>query len=265
MSDSLLAPLAAVATGVLVGFVMSLVGGGGSVLATPLLVYAVGVRSPHVAIGTSAIAVALNGGVSLAAHARAGAVKWRCATAFAVAGVLGALVGAALGKAFDGQKLLALFGILMIVVGAAMLRERDLPEKPDVHLTRESARELLPRLLPIGAAVGVLAGFFGVGGGFLIVPGLILATGMPIRNAIATSLVAITVFGLTTASSYAWSGLIDWPVVALLLAGGVAGAALGTAAGRRLASHRRALSVGFASFLVAVGVYVALRGAAFLF
>ena len=97
-------------SGALVGLVLGLVGGGGSILAVPLLVYAVGITSPHVAIGTSAIAVSLSALGNVVGHARAGHVKWRCAGVFASAGVVGAVAGSIVAKAIDGQKLLALFG-----------------------------------------------------------------------------------------------------------------------------------------------------------
>jgi len=252
--------LAALAAGSVIGLVLGMVGGGGSVLAVPLLVYGVGVESPHAAIGTAAVAVALNAASGLAGHARAGTVKWPCATAFALAGVVGAALGAEAGKAMDGQRLLALFGLLMIVVGASMLRERGGVENPDVRLKRETAGELLPRLIPIGLGVGLLAGFFGIGGGFLIVPGLILATGMPMRTAIGTSLVVVTSLGLTTAASYALSGFVDWPLVGLLVTGGVIGSVVGITAGKRLAQKRRALQLGFAVLVIVVGIYVAAKG-----
>jgi uncharacterized protein len=251
---------AALAAGALIGLVLGLVGGGGSILALPLLVYVVGVGSTHVAIGTAGIAVALNAATGLAGHARAGTVKWPCAAVFAVAGVTGALMGAELGKAFDGDRLLALFGALMIVVGLTMLRPRRGEERPDVRLRSDTAGHLLPRLIPIGLAVGLLAGFFGIGGGFLIVPGLILATRMPLRNAIGTSLVVVTSLGLATAASYSVTGLVDWSLVTILVAGGAVGAALGIWLGRRLAERRRVMELGFALVVIAVGLYVAAGG-----
>ena len=117
----------AVGSGGLVGFVLGLIGGGGSILAVPLLVYLVGVQSPHVAIGTGALAVAVNATTGLVAHARAGTVKWRCAAVFAVAGVAGAFIGSAFGKAMNGQTLLALFGVLMIAVGLSVLVKSSPP------------------------------------------------------------------------------------------------------------------------------------------
>lgn len=252
--------VAALGAGGAIGLVLGLIGGGGSILAVPLLVYAVGVASPHDAIGTAAVAVALNAAASLAGHARAGNVKWPCALVFAAAGVIGAALGAEAGKAMDGARLLALFGGLMVVVGASMLRKRRSPDNPDVRLERSTASVLLPRLVPIGFAVGLLAGFFGIGGGFLIVPGLILATGMPLRIAVGTSLVVVTALGLTTAASYALSGYVDWTLVAILVAGGAAGAVLGVKLGKRLAAHKRAMELGFAVLAMAMGGYVIARG-----
>ena len=252
--------LLAIAAGAAIGLVLGLVGGGGSILAAPLLVYVVGVASPHEAIGTASVAVALNALAGLAGHARAKNVKWPCALVFAAAGVAGAALGAEAGTAMDGQRLLALFGGLMIVAGAAMLRPRKAAAAPDVRLSRESAAQLLPRLVPAGLAVGLLAGFFGIGGGFLIVPALIVATGMPIEIAIGTSLVVVSALGATTAASYSLSGYVNWPLVALLTAGGIAGSVIGRGLGTRLAAKKRVLEIGFALAVIGVGGFVAWRG-----
>lgn len=251
---------ATLVSGGLIGLILGLVGGGGSILAVPLLVYVLGVGSAHAAIGTAAVAVTANALVSLIGHARAGRVKWRCAGVFAASGMIGAALGAELGKAIDGKRLLVLFGLLMLGVGLSMLRPRKGEGAAGVRLTRDSAAALLPRLVPIGLAVGFAAGFFGIGGGFLIVPGLILATAMPLAYAIGTSLVVVSALGLTTALSYAASGLVDWPVTALLIAGGGAGTALGLALGRVLGRHKGLLDRGFAVVVLAVGTYVVLSG-----
>ena len=247
--------LLAVGSGSLVGFSLGLVGGGGSVLAVPLLVYLVGVSNPHVAIGTSAVAVAANALLNLANHARAGAVKWRCAAVFTVAGVLGALVGAWFGRQVDGEKLLALFAMLMMVVAGLMLRDRKGEGLAGVRLGRDN----LPKLLGFGLATGLLSGFFGIGGGFLIVPGLIAATGMPILNAMASSLLAVTGFGVTTASSYAVAGLVDWGVAGLFVVGGLGGGLFGAHAARRLGRRRGALNLLFAGLIFAVAIYMLVR------
>ena len=222
----------------------------------PLLVYVVGVGSAHEAIGTAAVAVAANALASLIGHAKAGRVKWRCAMVFAASGMVGAALGAELGKAFDGKRLLALFGLLMIGVGVSMLRGRRAMAAPDIRLTRDSAAQLLPRLIPIGFGVGLAAGFFGIGGGFLIVPGLIFATAMPLSYAIGTSLVAVSALGMTTAASYALSGLVDWRLTALLIAGGVGGTAIGIALGHVLGKRQKLLERGFAVLVIAIGGYV---------
>jgi uncharacterized membrane protein YfcA len=238
--------------GALVGFSLALVGGGGSILAVPILVYLVGIRDPHVAIGTSAVGVAANALIGLAGKARAGLVKWRCGLVFAAAGVAGAAGGSVAGKAFDGQALLTLFAALMILVGVLMLRRGEVHGDPHVVLGRENAG----KLLLYGLGTGLVSGFFGIGGGFLIVPGLIAATGMPIFNAMATSLAAVASFGITTAGSYALSGLIDWPVAGAFIGGGLAG----SLAGGRLASHlstrRGALTRLFAALIFAVAAYM---------
>lgn len=250
----------ALLSGGVVGLVLGLVGGGGSILAVPLLVYAVGVQSTHAAIGTAAVAVALNALAGLAAHMRMGEIKWRCAMVFAAAGAAGAALGAELGKSFDGERLLTLFGVLMILVGLSMLRKHRGEDRPDVRLTRQSAPALLVRLLPIGFAVGLAAGFFGIGGGFLIVPGLIAATAMPLSVAVGTSLVVVGVLGFTTAASYAISGFVDWQLTALLVAGGIAGAWAGARLARRLAARKALLERIFAAIVILAGVYVVMPG-----
>jgi uncharacterized membrane protein YfcA len=193
-------------------------------------------------------------------HARLGTVKWRCALVFATAGAAGAYLGSLIGKAIDGTQLLALFGLVMIAVGVGMLRAPSGNTAGDVRLTRTSAARLLPRLIGIGGGVGVLAGFFGIGGGFLIVPGLMLATGMALKNSIGTSLVAVTVLGLTTAGSYAASDLVDWSLALLVVGGGIAGSLIGARANARLWPHKRVLNGIFASVVIAVGLYVAGKG-----
>jgi uncharacterized membrane protein YfcA len=243
------------ASGMLVGFSLGLVGGGGSVLAVPLMVYVVGVSEPHVAIGTSAIAVAANAAINLTNHARGGTVIWSVALIFAGAGMAGAFGGSILGKMMNGQKLLALFALVMIVIALLMLKTRSRIGLPDVKASMAN----LPAIAGLGLATGTLSGFFGIGGGFLIVPALMLATGMPIMNAVSSSLVAVTAFGMTTATSYAWSGLVSWPLAGLFVAGGIAGGLAGTRSARYLAGRRGALNTVFAVVIIAVALYMLAR------
>lgn len=239
-------------SGFLVGFVLALVGGGGSILAVPLMVYLVGVRNPHIAIGTSALAVAVNAASGLLHHAREGTVKWRCAMLFAVAGVAGAFIGSTAGKAFDGQRLLFLFALVMIVVGILMLKRRGSAGNPHVVLGRENA----PKLIAYGLGTGAFSGFFGIGGGFLIVPGLIAATGMPMINAVGSSLVGVTAFGITTAANYARSGLVDWLLAASFIAGGLLGGLAGARSARHLSNRRGALTLVFSALIFVVAAYM---------
>ena len=246
-------------SGALVGFSLGLVGGGGSILAVPLMVYLVGVPSPHMAIGTSALAVAANAATGLASHARAKTVKWRCGAIYAAAGIIGALIGSTAGKAFDGQKLLFLFALVMVVVGVLMLRGRKAGGDPGAECNRRNA----PKVGAFGFGTGLFSGFFGIGGGFLIVPGLVASTRMPMINAVGTSLVAVTAFGLTTAANYAFSGLVDWPLAGIFIVGGVAGGVLGTVLAKRL-SGSGALTTVFAGLIFVVAAYMLWKSAAAL-
>ncbi|MBD3728238.1 MAG: sulfite exporter TauE/SafE family protein [Sphingomonadales bacterium] len=238
-------------SGILVGFTLGLVGGGGSILAVPLMVYLVGVKNPHVAIGTSAFAVAANAATGLLQHARAGHVVWRCGLMYAAAGIVGALAGSTLGKNFDGQKLLFLFALVMIVVGVVMLRGRKRIESQGAECHRQNA----PKVLGYGLGTGAFSGFFGIGGGFLIVPGLIASTRMPMINAVGTSLVAVTAFGLTTAFNYAVSGLVDWPLAAVFIMGGILGGVGGTVVAKRMSGAGTLTSV-FAGLIFVVAAYM---------
>ena len=243
------------ASGALVGFSLGLVGGGGSILAVPLMVYVVGVPDAHVAIGTSAIAVAANAAVNLSNHARGGTVMWSCALTFAAAGIAGAFAGSIFGKMLDGERLLALFALLMLVIAVLMLKTRSRIGLPDVQMSWANT----PAIVGLGLATGTLSGFFGIGGGFLIVPALMLSTGMPIMNAVSSSLVAVTAFGLTTAASYAYSGLISWELAGLFIAGGIAGGLIGTRSARLLSARRGALNIVFAAVIIAVALYMLAR------
>lgn len=243
------------ASGALVGFSLGLVGGGGSILAVPLMVYVVGVPDAHVAIGTSAIAVAANAAVNLGNHARGGHVHWSCASVFAAAGIAGALGGSVAGKRMDGQNLLALFAVLMLVIAVLLLQTRGKAGETRVAISWSNT----PALLALGLVTGALSGFFGIGGGFLIVPALMLATGMSIMSAISSSLVAVTAFGLTTATSYAWSGLISWGLALVFILGGVVGGLVGTGSARRLSLRRGALNTVFASIIIMVALYMLAR------
>lgn len=243
-------------SGGLVGLALGLFGGGGSILAVPLMAYVVGVSNPHLAIGTSAFAVAANALANLIGHARLGHVKWRCASIYSLAGIAGAYLGSTIGKLMDGQHLLLAFAFLMLLVGALMLKGRAVQGDPGAHCSRENAH----KVIAFGGLTGVLSGFFGIGGGFLIVPGLMASTGMPILFAVGSSLVAVTAFGLTTAANYAVSGLIDWTLAGVFIVGGVVGGTIGAAVATRLAARKGALNTMFAFMIFIVAGYMIYRG-----
>jgi uncharacterized membrane protein YfcA len=255
--DPTIADLLAVLSGGIVGLTLGVVGGGGSILAVPLLLYVVGVSNPHVAIGTSALAVSVNAFANLIAHSRAGNVKWPCAVVFGLSGVTGAFAGSTLGKLVDGQKLLFVFGLVMVAVALAMLRSRGAEGDPNVRITPQIA----VRLVGIGLATGLLAGFFGIGGGFLIVPGIMLGSGMAMLNAVGSSLFSVGAFGLTTAVSYAADGLVDWRIAAEFIGGGLLGGVAGLALAQRLAAQKGLLNRVFSGVVLTVAAYVLWRSA----
>ncbi len=248
-----------VLSGLAVGFTLGLIGGGGSILAVPLLLYLVGYPNPHVVIGTTALAVSANAYINLIPHARAGNVRWRDGVVFALVGAAAAFVGSSLGKAVDGKKLLFLFAILMLVIAGLMLRPRRAAHAQDVT-AEHATRGRTIKLIVAAALVGTLSGFFGIGGGFLIVPGLVLSTGMSMISAIGTSLFSVGTFGLTTALNYARSGLLDWTVAGLYIGGGVVGGVVGSRVATHLGrSGKGTLNVIFAALVAVVAVYMLYR------
>ena len=244
--------LLAIASGVLVGVSLGAVGGGGSVLAVPLMVYVVGVRQPHIAIGTSALAVALNAAWALVGHARARNVNWRCGAIFASTGICGALISSTIGKMMDGQRLLFLFALVMVAVGITMLKGRKVQGVAGAQCNSEN----IHKVLIFGFATGLLSGFFGIGGGFLIVPSLIAATRMPIFSAVGTSLVVVTALGLTTSFNYMLSGYIDIYLATFFIMGGILGGIAGFHIARYF-SMKGYLTTLFSYMIFTVAAYMA--------
>lgn len=247
--------ISAVGSGGIVGLMLGLLGGGGSILATPLLLYVVGVTQPHIAIGTGALAVSVNAFANFASHAIKGHVWWHCAAVFSALGVLGAFGGSSLGKAMDGDHLIFLFGVLMIVVGVLMLK----PRKVVAVECRPVDLKMCLTTAAVALAAGATSGFFGIGGGFLIVPGLMLATGMPMINAIGTSLLSVGAFGLATALNYASSGLVDWWLAAEFIGGGIVGGVLGMLLATRLSAYNNILNRLFAALVFVVAIFILYR------
>lgn len=251
-SVSVLQQILSIIAGGLVGFTLGLIGGGGSILAVPLLLYVVGYHDPHVVIGTTALAVAMTAFANLLPHWRAGNVRWKPAIAFAIPGAIGAVVGASIGKTIGGKQLLFLFALLMIGVAVTMVR----PRRKAVSQPERSGWPMLRRVIPVSFVVGLLAGFFGIGGGFLIVPGLMFATGMPILSAVGSSLLSVGAFGTTTALTYALAGKVNWLIAIEYFAGGIAGGWLGAWLATRLAERKQLLTRVFAGVVFVVALYM---------
>jgi hypothetical protein len=210
------------------------------------------VPGAHHAIGTGALGVFANALFSLRAHAGSHFVKWPCALVFAASGVAGAAAGSTLGKAVDAGVLMIAFAAAMALVGLSMLRGRSSVAQEEPVLTPVIAL----RLAVAGVVAGGASGFFGIGGGFLIVPGLMLAAGMPMINAVASSLVSVSVFAGTTAANYAVSGYVLWDVAICMIAGGAAGALIGARLARRLSRHRETLQRIFGGTVIVVAILV---------
>ncbi len=253
------AALLALPFGLAIGLSLGLVGGGGSILAVPVLVYVLG--EPVKAATTESLlivgATALLGSLD---HARAGRVRWRIALAFGGAGAFGSLAGTALNRLVGSRALLLAFALLLLVAAAAMVRGRGEPLRPEVE---PRGRHLWLRIVPAGLATGVLTGFFGVGGGFVVVPALTLLLAVPLRAAVGTSLAVISITSAAALAAHLSSGRIDWAVASAFTAAAVVGAVAGSRAGSRIRVHR--LAGGFAALVVALAVFlIAKNVAAFL-
>ena len=241
--------------GVVVGLLLGLIGGGGSILTVPILVYVLGL-SPHEATATSLVIVGATAVTGLAPHMQAHRVQWRTAILFGAAGILGTFGGAWANRQVSGPMILLLFGILMLVVAARMVTGG--------MSDSETATEPRAWIIPVaGLTVGLLTGFFGVGGGFVIVPALVLWLGIPMRVAVGTSLVVIAINSLAGAMAYRDDGAFNWMVALLFVAGGLIGGQLGGRAVGRV--NETALKRGFAGLMVSIALFlIVANGAAVL-
>lgn len=240
-------------SGIVVGFSLGLIGGGGSILAVPLLVYVIGVE-PHVALGTSALAVATNALASLIHHKKVGHVKIKEGFAFAIPGVIGALIGAQLGLLTPSKHLLFLFGLFMIVMAIIMWRRKPVIPSNETHHEHGTFFVHQNRIIITGFAVGSAAGYFGIGGGFLIAPALMYAASLNVIDAIGTSLLPVSAFGLTTAIRYSIEGQIQWLVSILFIMGGLCGGFVGTRLSTKI--NRERLVKIFSIILILVALFV---------
>jgi uncharacterized membrane protein YfcA len=237
--------------GALIGLLLGLVGGGGSILTVPILVYVIGL-DVQAATATSLAIVGASALAGALPHARAGRVNLRVALFFGLFGIAGAFAGTWLNHRVSGPWILLLFGLLMLIVATRMWMRKTVPA-----VEQTVPEGAIGWKVPLaGLVVGLMTGFFGVGGGFLIVPALVLALGLPVAMAIGTSLVIIAINSASGIAAHFGSGL-DLAVAALFILGGLVGGLLGgRLAGR---ANERALSRAFAVLVAAVGAYLLVR------
>lgn len=252
--------LLAIMFGTLIGVMLGLVGGGGSILTVPILVYILG-QDVHEATATSLVIVGVTSLVGAVPHATEGRISLRTALVFGSAGIAGAYAGTALNRLVSGPVILLLFGALMLVVSARMALSRKRKPGPGQAVEYVPAGLQWPALAA-GLVVGVMTGFFGVGGGFLIVPALVLVLGFPMRSAVGTSLVIIAINSAAGASAQLGNGAIDLTLASLFIVGGIAGSLLGAKAAGKVDEAR--LSQGFAGMIALVGMYLIIQNASLI-
>lgn len=246
----------ALASGLSIGFALGLVGGGAGTLSVPLLLYVVKVGDPHVAIGTTAAAIAATALINLVSYARAGLVRWRTSLVFAAAGVGGAFAGSRWSLHVDGGALMLVLAAIVAVVAALMLAKGQTTQAA-VPAQAVAGRGFATA--GAGVAVGGVAGFFGISGGFLSVPALHFIARVPMLEAVASSLVSVVVFGATTAANYGMAGKVDVRLALALVAGGVVGGHGGMRAAKAIAVKGAALRRVFALVLLMIAAYIAYR------
>lgn len=237
--------LLSVVVGAAIGLSLGMLGGGGSILTVPALVYLLG-QDTHIAVSTSLVIVGLNAGFGAALHQRAGTVRLRAAATFGAAGLAAAFIGARLSKLVPEALLLVLFALLMLVVATLMLRGAS--PRPSPAVTAEAP--VWWRIALAGSGVGFLTGFLGVGGGFLIVPALVLVLGMSMREAVGSSLVVIVINTFAALLGH-FGEPLNWPLILLLVAGGVAGSVVGSRTAHRVPAAR--LRMAFAVLVMVLG------------
>ncbi|RJN31934.1 sulfite exporter TauE/SafE family protein [Nesterenkonia natronophila] len=233
-----------------IGLSLGLLGGGGTILAVPLLAYVAGMPAQE-AIAASMFIIGVTALISVAAHARRGNVRWRMGLLFGVASMIGAFGGGVLGSQLPGVVLMVAFGAMMIATALAMVLDRRTP-------TESKAQSKLPvfKIIMEGLVVGLVTGVVGAGGGFLVVPALVLLGGLPMSAAVGTSLLIISMKSFTGMAGYLTSVSIDWGPVLMITGVTVAGALIGAAVSSKVPD--KMLKKAFGYMVLAMGVVVLL-------
>jgi hypothetical protein len=232
---------------VAIGLSLGLIGGGGSIITVPVLVYVIGVE-PHEAIGMSLAVVGVTSAIGAALHHRQGTVKLRIGAIFGASGILGAYFGSRLTYLLSPASLLLSFAALMLVISAVMLAKK----RRDEAIPHRSPNIIKAMLA--GLMVGLLTGFLGVGGGFLVVPALVLFGGLSMKEAIGTSLIVISINCAAGLAGHLSYGAFDLRLTMLVTALAAIGTLIGTALSHKTSPMR--LKTGFALFVIAVAVFL---------
>jgi uncharacterized protein len=241
----------------LIGLLLGLLGGGGSILTVPMLVYVMHTE-PKTAILTSFVVVGISSLIAIVQHARKGHVCWRSGIIFGVSGMIGAFAGGRIAGHFPSEILMALFGLVTLATAVAMLRRRRTKESEKQG--RNAGKFICPlrldlaRLLFDGFFVGALTGMVGVGGGFLIVPALTLLVGLSMPAAVGTSLLIIMMNAVAGLAGYINHASLDLNLTMIVTGGAIAGSLIGGWMSLRIRSNR--LRQGFGSFVLMIAVYV---------
>jgi len=244
----------ALALGAVIGVLLGLLGGGGSILAVPGLVYVLGLGIEQ-AIPMSLIVVGTASAVGALPKIRARQVQWRLAAVFAAAGIPATFLGTALGRHLPQSVLLIGFAAIMVVAGIRLLQDNgDTGTACTVGDGGINWRRCAPRSIPAGFLVGLLTGLFGVGGGFLIIPALVLMLGVEMPIAIGTSLLIIVANSAAGVASHVSVGAIDWTITGAFVASAIIGSLVAGHLGVRLDTRR--LQHWFAYLVFAVAGYV---------
>lgn len=231
---------------VVVGISLGLLGGGGSILAVPILTYVVGMP-PREAISASLFIVGVTSLVGLVSHARAGRVRWRTGVVFGIAAMGGAFVGGIVGGYVPGAVLMVLFSAMMIATATAMIRG----SKKSADSGTKDRKLPVARVILDGSVVGVVTGLVGAGGGFLIVPALTLLGGLPMAAAVGTSLLVMSMKSFAGLAGYLFTVELQWPIVLAFTGIAVAGSFIGSSLTGRIPGP--SLRKGFGFFVLLMG------------
>lgn len=244
--------LVALAVGLCVGVIVGALGAGGGILSVPILVYLLG-QDPHDAAAGSLVIVGLTALVSIIPHARAGRVRARDGLVFGALSVVGAVAGSRLSILVDADVLMTAFGVLLLGVSVLMVRRAGKERRGLARAPKTRSDTSLVALVGCATLTGFLTGFFGVGGGFAVVPMLVLALAVPMREAVGTSLLVMIIASATGLASRVGTHVsVDWAVVLAFAAASMAGGLVGGPASRRF--NDSTLTYAFGAILALVGV-----------